>query len=249
MPTVRHITALIAATFITTVAGAQVLDEVVVSGKRLRELRAEVIKAEDRVVARYNELNQDDDLDIECHSFTPTGSRLSHRYCLLKLQKRAQEIENETLFSFGADVVGAWFKAERLPKTAALFAAVRDDFIPVNRASKALWPRRRPPYADARVKPCVEFSDSGSYPSGHGIQSALWATLLGELLPDHADRFQTRALETRRMKMFTGVHYPSDLEAGRIVGEALAREMLKSPALQPALVEARAEIEAARSSP
>ena len=161
------------------------------------------------------------------------------------LAKRAQEIENETLFGFAADVVGPWFKAESLPKTAALFAAVREDFIPVNRASKALWPRQRPPYADARVKPCVEYSDSGAYPSGHGIQSALWAVLLAELLPDHAAGFQTRALETRRMKLFTGVHYPSDLEAGRILGDALAREMLKSPALQSALVAARAEIAAA----
>jgi len=158
------------------------------------------------------------------------------------LAKRAQEIETETLFSFASDVVGSWFTADKLPKTAALFAAVREDFIPVNRASKALWPRKRPPFADARVKPCVEFSDSGSYPSGHGIQSALWATLLAELLPAHAEGFQARARETRRMKLFTGVHYPSDLEAGRILGEALAREMMKSAALQAALAEARQEI-------
>lgn len=162
------------------------------------------------------------------------------------LARRAQEIEDETLFSFTSDVVGLWFKRDSLPKTAALFAAVRDDFIPVNRASKALWPRKRPPYADPRVKPCVEYSDSGSYPSGHGIQSALWAVLLGELMPDHASGFQLRALETRRMKLFTGVHYPSDLEAGRILGEALAREMLKSPALQQALANARAEIAASK---
>jgi len=160
------------------------------------------------------------------------------------LAKRAQEIENETLFSFTSDVVGLWFKQESLPRTAALFAAVREDFIPVNRASKALWPRKRPPFADPRVKPCVEYSDSGSYPSGHGIQSALWAALLSELMPDHAAGFQARALETRRMKLFTGVHYPSDLEAGRLLGEALAREMLKSPALQTALAAARAEIAA-----
>jgi len=158
------------------------------------------------------------------------------------LAKRAQEIENETLFSFAADVAGPWFTAEKLPKTAALFAAVREDFIAVNRASKALWPRKRPPFADSRVKPCVEFSDSGAYPSGHGIQSALWAVLLADLLPERADGFQQRALETRRMKLFTGVHYPSDLEAGRILGDALAREMLKSPALQAALADARAEI-------
>src|SRR5688572_1621100 len=162
------------------------------------------------------------------------------------LAQRAREIENETLFSFGGDVVGPWFTEKNLPKTAALFAAVREDFIPVNRGSKALWPRKRPPFADARVKPCVEYSDSGSYPSGHGIQSALWAGLLGELLPQHAAGFQQRARETRRMKLFTGVNYPSDLEAGRVLGDALAREMLKSPALQAALAECRAEIAAVR---
>jgi len=162
------------------------------------------------------------------------------------LAQRAQEIENETLFSFASDVVGSWFTADKLPQTAALFAAVREDFIPVNRASKALWPRKRPPYVDARVKPCVDYSDSGSYPSGHGIQSALWAVLLTELFPEHAAGFQTRARETRRMKLFTGVHYPSDLEAGRILGEALAREMLKGPALRSALNACRAEIASAR---
>ena len=115
MPTVRHITALIAATLIGSVAGAQVLDEVVVSGKRLRELRAEVIKAEDRVVARYNELNQDDELDIECHSFTPTGSWLSHRYCLLKLQKHAEEKDAREYLTY---MVGAAPEGFALPGAA-----------------------------------------------------------------------------------------------------------------------------------
>jgi len=70
---------------------SEVLDEVVVSGTRVRELRAAVIKAEDRLLARYNELSQDDDLDIECLQFTPTGTRMSYRYCLTKLQKHEQE--------------------------------------------------------------------------------------------------------------------------------------------------------------
>jgi len=69
----------------------QVLDEVEVKGARLRELRAAVITAEDRVIARYNELNRDDDLDIECLKVRPTGTRLSFRYCRTKLQKRAQQ--------------------------------------------------------------------------------------------------------------------------------------------------------------
>jgi len=162
-----------------------------------------------------------------------------------ELAKRAAQIENETWSQFGADVVGPWLDPGNLPKTAALFAAVREDFVPINRASKALWPRKRPPYVDPRVKPCVEFSDTGAYPSGHGIQSALWAALFSELFPGHSAAFQKRAQETRRMKLFTGVHYPSDLEAGRVLGEAIAREMRKSLALQSALAEARAEIAAA----
>ena len=40
------------------------LDEVVVEGRRVAELRAEVIAAEDRMVALYNDLNTEPDLDI-----------------------------------------------------------------------------------------------------------------------------------------------------------------------------------------
>jgi acid phosphatase (class A) len=159
---------------------------------------------------------------------------------------RCEQIEHETIWLFGADVLGAWFTEAKLPKVAALFAQVREDFIPLNRAAKAVWPRRRPPFVDERIKPCVELTDSGAYPSGHGIQSSLWAALLSELAPAHAAAFQQRAAETRRFKLLSGVHYASDLEAGRLVGEAMARAMLKSPALKQALTEARTEIAAVR---
>ncbi|HEY0862501.1 MAG TPA: phosphatase PAP2 family protein [Lacunisphaera sp.] len=155
---------------------------------------------------------------------------------------RCVKIENETIWLFGAEVAGPWFTAANLPKTAAFFAAVREDFLPVNRAAKALYPRKRPPFADVRVKPCVEFADTGSYPSGHGIQSSLWAGLLAEILPDHAAGFAQRAGETRRYKLLSGVHYPSDLTAGQAVGEALARELLKNPAVRKIIAELRAEV-------
>jgi len=155
---------------------------------------------------------------------------------------RCVQIENETVWLFGAEVVGPWFTAANLPKVAAFFAAVREDFIPVNRAAKALHPRKRPPFADGRVKPCVEFADTGAYPSGHGIQSSLWAGLLAEILPDHAAGFAQRATETRRYKLLSGVHYPSDLTAGQAVGEALARELLKNSAVRRMIEELRAEM-------
>ena len=154
---------------------------------------------------------------------------------------RCVQIESEDIWLFGAEVVGPWFTAGNLPQTAAFFAEVRDDFILINRTAKALYPRRRPPFADPRIKPCVEFADTGAYPSGHGIQSSLWAALLGEIFPEHAAGFQARALETRRFKLISGVHYPSDIVAGQVLGEAVARAMLKNPAVQQALEKLRTE--------
>lgn len=154
---------------------------------------------------------------------------------------RCVQIEGEDIWLFGSEVLGPWFNATNLPQTAAFFAAVRNDFIPVNRAAKAVWPRRRPPFADARIVPCVEFADSGAYPSGHGIQSYMWAGLLTAMFPDQAAGFERRAQETLRYKLLSGVHYSSDLRAGRLVGEALAREFLKNPTVQKLMVELRTE--------
>jgi acid phosphatase (class A) len=159
---------------------------------------------------------------------------------------RCVQVENETIWLFGSEVLGPWFTAANLPKTAALFAAVRADFIAVNRAAKALHPRQRPPFADGRVQPCVEFADTGSYPSGHAIQSSLWAGLLAEIFPEHAAGFAERAAETRRYKLLSGVHYPSDLAAGQAVGEALARTLLKIPDVRRSIAGARAEAAAFR---
>ena len=75
----------------TPVSANQVLEEVEVKGSRLSELRDAVIKTEDRFISRYNDLNKDDDLDIECLRITKIGTRISYRYCRTKLQKRAQQ--------------------------------------------------------------------------------------------------------------------------------------------------------------
>ena len=65
------------------------MEEVVVTG--LRELKRAAIKAEDRMLARYNELNRDRDLAILCDNKTPTGTLLTQRYCKLRLQQRVEE--------------------------------------------------------------------------------------------------------------------------------------------------------------
>lgn len=154
---------------------------------------------------------------------------------------RAQKIQNEDVFFFGADVLGDWFTSANLPKTGRFFAQLREDFTPVGHVTKKTFARRRPPFQDARIKPCVEFSDTSSYPSGHATQSAMWAVLLSEIFPDHAAGFAARAAETRWYRVLGGAHHPTDVEAGRVLGEAEARELLKNPAVQEAISELRIE--------
>jgi len=66
-------------------------EEVLVRAPRLYELRAAIIKAEDRFYARYNELNKVDDFDVECKVEPPTGTRFKQRGCLTRLQLKAQQ--------------------------------------------------------------------------------------------------------------------------------------------------------------
>jgi acid phosphatase (class A) len=156
--------------------------------------------------------------------------------------ERTREVNNETLFSFAEKIVGPWFNPQTLPKTAALFKDLGVDYFAINRATKSLWNRPRPPFADPRIKPSVEFSDSPSYPSGHAIQAAMWATLLTELFPGHATEFQTRAAETCWFRIVAGAHFPTDIEAGKILGVAIAQAFLDNMKFQQRLAEVREEI-------
>ena len=155
---------------------------------------------------------------------------------------QARKIQSEDVFVFGSDVVGDWFTASNLPKTAKFFAQLKEDFTPLGHLTKKTFNRRRPPFQDPRIKPCVEFSDTSSYPSGHSTQSAVWAALLSVVFPDQASGFAERAAETRWARVVGGAHHPTDVEAGRILGEAEARELLKNPEVQKALAELQAEV-------
>lgn len=82
---------------------SEVLDEVVVTGSRLWKLRAEIVEAEDRWIARYNALNPIEDFDIHCLIDAPTGTRLLRRYCLTVLQERGEREDSIALVNWSND--------------------------------------------------------------------------------------------------------------------------------------------------
>ncbi|MCX6937119.1 MAG: phosphatase PAP2 family protein [Verrucomicrobia bacterium] len=156
--------------------------------------------------------------------------------------KRVERVANQTIFSFAQPELGPWFTPENLPVTAAFFKTLTQESYAVATTGKRLWTRPRPHLRDPHVKPHPRASRSASYPSGHSSDAATWAIILDELYPDHRDAFAAQVREVMWCRVLGGSHYPSDTTAGRILGEAIGREMLKSPAMKTALDEVRREL-------
>ena len=148
----------------------------------------------------------------------------------------AQTIEKDNLFN-NACVLGAWFTKKNLPLTAAFFSKVDADVSTVR--TKDIFARKRPPFVDERVRPCVHVSDTGAYPSGHSLRAWIWAALLSEIFPEHGGDFSERARSVGWARVIGGTHYPSDTIAGQVLAKRIVTELFKNPAV-------RAEIERCR---
>jgi acid phosphatase (class A) len=69
------------------------------------------------------------------------------------------------------------------------------------------------------------------------------------MLPEYSDKIMARADDYASHRVVAGVHYPSDVEAGKHAGTALAAFLFASPAFQPDYAEAKQELRAALKLP
>ena len=86
------------------------LDQVVVRGERLHDLRRAVEKARDRLVREYNRVNQDRRQALDCKGNAATGTRLTRSSCSTYAQNEARQQEVGALvegFAENAAVQGA----------------------------------------------------------------------------------------------------------------------------------------------
>jgi acid phosphatase (class A) len=86
----------------------------------------------------------------------------------------------------------------------------------------------------------------GSYPSGHGLIGWSWALVISEVAPEHASAVLARGREFGDSRIICGVHYQSDLEAGRYLGSAMVSRLHQDPAFMADLEKARAEVAASK---
>jgi membrane-associated phospholipid phosphatase len=161
------------------------------------------------------------------------------------LRYSAEADEDDSVWQF-SDVMGPQFTPAGCPRIAAFMQRATADANRIKNRAKDYYSRRRPPtateagetYADAHLS--ATESEDWSYPSGHATRAALWACLLGEIDPSKAEPLLESGWFMCLSRIVRGVHFPSDITAGFILGQAIAKAIALSP-------DAAADLEAARA--
>jgi acid phosphatase (class A) len=138
---------------------------------------------------------------------------------------------------WAAQALGPRFVADRrsglaTPATAiaalsALLAEVRHDFDPY--AHRSPYPRRpRPAEVDASIEPLMPVRH-GAYPSARAAATTIWGEVLGDVIEAWRAPLRRQAGHSAWLRVIAGVHYPTDLEAGRRLGIAFVAALRRSP--------------------
>jgi acid phosphatase (class A) len=162
-----------------------------------------------------------------------------------EMEARAIADATENIWGFADVVDSPKFNAATLPKFAAFFDRVTETEGAVVDPAKDVWKRPRPHLYSDLVRPVVPLSKSGSYPSGHATVGTLMGIELANMLPEKRAQIMARAWEFGHNRIVGGIHYPSDIEMGRISGTVIAQTISTHPDFKAEFDAAKAELRAA----
>ncbi|TPL84397.1 phosphatase PAP2 family protein [Mesorhizobium sp. B2-3-13] len=158
-----------------------------------------------------------------------------------EMEARAIADAEENVWRF-ADVMGPNFNKDKLPKFSAFFDRVVETEGAVVDPAKDVWKRPRPHQLSDLVKPVVKLSSSGSWPSGHATVGTMMGIILADMVPERRAEIMARAAEFAHNRIVGGIHYPSDVEMGKISGSVIAAVLLNRDDFKAEYEVARAEL-------
>lgn len=140
---------------------------------------------------------------------------------------RAKVEEEASLKTFFVEV-GGLLSEKEYKKMKVVLAIPFADFLIFAGISKQIYKRPRPYVTDPNLKPCVRFSKTWAYPSGHTAMARMYARILGKFYPDRKEAFLKRGDEVGHDRVISGLHHPTDVVAGKKLGDAIANHYLNS---------------------
>ena len=147
-----------------------------------------------------------------------------------------------SIFRF-ADILGPKFTPANLPVAVRFFERLQQDEKDIVSSSKKAWNRPRPFLLNSELKPCCQVRpDSPSYPSGHATFGQLNAVILANMVPEKSKEIFDRGEQYGRNRMVCGVHFRSDVEAGKIGATVIAGFMMQNSVFQEEYAKARADV-------
>jgi acid phosphatase (class A) len=169
-----------------------------------------------------------------------------HKTCTPEEIAAAKSEQGLDIFVF-APAIGPFFQPGKLPRTEALFSRVARVTDRVVGEAKNYWKRDRPYVVDPNLLDGKQENSYG-YPSGHSTHAMVYALLLAELFPDKHAEILTIGRNVGWHRVQLGLHYPTDVYAGRVLAQAIVHEMKSSAAFQRDFAVAGAELTAAAHS-
>lgn len=148
--------------------------------------------------------------------------------------------------------LGVAISAETTPHLNMLLRRTLADVGLATYKAKDFYKRQRPFMAanDATCTPQEEagLRKDGSYPSGHAALGWAWGLVLTEVAPDRSNALIQRAQAFGQSRVVCGVHWQSDVDAGRLVASAVVAQLHSNADFNEQLALARQELTAARNA-
>lgn len=142
------------------------------------------------------------------------------------------------------DASGEVLEGQQRPILVAMLQRViKDAGFYVDQA-KVASPRPRPYVEDSSIKPCnTEYlKDEQSYPSGHAMNGYVVAVVLSQVISkSHEQAILARGIRYGDNRVVCGVHHPTDVQQGRLLGVAYLKALVNNPEYQADLTCAREE--------
>lgn len=165
-----------------------------------------------------------------------------------EMASQAKADAEENVWVYG-NVMGPKFNAKALPAVSAFFDRIVATEAAVVDPAKDFWKRPRPHMLDSRIEPIVKRSSSGSWPSGHTTLGTLMGITLANMVPEKRAAIMTRAWQYGDNRVVAGIHYPSDIEMGRIAGSVISQQLSQQQDFQQQYRQARDELRQALDLP